>query len=110
MEETNNQPIFEEPEYVTKSITLKPFHKKILDTIDENTSNAIRKVIEEYYKHNQIINRDKIILDFCLGMLLIGVAISVPLWYESLVFYGIGIGCIVYGIFYYVENRRKRML
>ena len=112
MEENNNiisQPVFEEPEFIVIHTKIKPFHKKILDTIDENTSNAIRKVIEYFFNHNQSINKDKMVLDFCIGMLLIGMGLLVSLWYAAIILYGTGIGCICYGILYYIENRRYRI-
>ena len=108
--EENNQPVFNEfePELIKIHPVIKPYHKKILDSIDENTSNAVRIVIDQYHKHKQTVNKDKIIIDLCLGMLLIGVAISVSIWYAALVFYGTGVGCIVYGMLYFFENRRHR--
>jgi hypothetical protein len=109
VEENIQQPFLEEPNFLIIHPKIKPFHKKILDTIDENTSNAIRIVIDEYYKHKHSLNRDKILLYFCLGMLLVGVATIVNIWYASLIFYGTGVGCIVYGTFYYIENKRNRI-
>lgn len=104
-----NQPVFSEPEYISKSIKLKLFHQNILDAIDTNTSNAIRLVIEDYYRHNQSLNRDKLIIDLCLGMLLLGIGLIAPFWFASLAFYGVGTGCIIYGIVYFIENKRNRI-
>ena len=100
---------FIEPDFVSIHIKIRPFHKRILDTVDENTSNAVRKVIDEFYRHNQSLNKDKMLIDFCLGMMLVGIGTIINIWYATVVFFGVGIGCIVYGIGYYFENRRNRI-
>lgn len=111
MEKNGIQPVFfNEQEHVLIHVKIKPFHKVILDTIDDNTSNAIRIVIEKYYKYNQSMNMDKFLINFCLGMMLIGIGLLIGSWLAIIIFYAGGIGIICYGTLFFIEHRRHKII
>lgn len=102
-----NDEIFVSDSIVDCHIKLKQKQVDVLKTIDENISNAARKVIEYYIKQKTIQNRDKLALNISLGLLLIGFGLANTIWYVSVLFYGAGVGGICYGLFYYFEHKRS---
>jgi len=90
-------------------VKLKKNHIILLDSINkDNTSDALRSVIDYYVKQKESLNRDKLIINVSIGLLLIGMGIIQTVWYISLLFYCIGIGGIVYSLFYYIEHKRNK--
>jgi hypothetical protein len=81
----------------------------ILDSINkDNQSYSVRFVIDYYSKQKENLNKDKLIINLSIGILLIGMGIIQQIWYASLLFYCIGMGGIVYSIFYYIEHKRNK--
>ena len=106
--EKHQDDVLGEMNFIRMSLLLSPKHADYLKTIDRNnSSNAIRILIDTFMKQKRILSFEKYLTSFAFGLALIGIGSLLSNIYISLTSMGTGLFCIIFSITMYSRLRIK---
>lgn len=104
-DETSQEDVLSEFNYIRITIVLNPEYVDFLKTIDKNASGAVRKLIKNYMKQKRLLSFEKYLTSFAFGLALIGIGTILPNLYISLTSMGTGLFCIIFSLAMYSHSR-----
>ena len=108
MNESAQDALLKELDFIRVSIMLKPHHADFLKTIDpDNLSKAVRVLIDSYMKQTKIIAFEKYLIYFMFGLALVGIGTMLDNLYVSLTSIFVGMFAILFSLYMYLSGKLK---
>lgn len=107
-DETSQDEIIGELNFIRVHVLLKPTHADFLKTIDkDNISKAVRTLIDTFMKQKKLLSFEKYLSSFAFGLALVGIGSILPNIYISLTSMGTGLFCILFSLYMYGKTKIK---